>query len=120
MANHTLTGELILREAWSSADNALKMVPSSTTTFAIELDAADGDNVTTKPDVGVLTAASSEVTAVGMKTICLYGSAITVEVSPDDIAGTWHTIMPVALSPMTICARRIRMTGTGKIVMQAV
>jgi hypothetical protein len=120
MSDHNLTGELVLREAYSAADGAMKMIPSSNTTFAIELDAADGDNVLTKPDNGLVDQAAGEVACVGMKTICLYGAATTVEVSPDDTAGTWHVITPVALTPMSICARRIRMTGAGKIVMQAV
>lgn len=120
MSDHNLTGELALREAYSAADGAFKMVPAVSTEFAIELNAADGDNVLIKPDNGSLDQAAGEVACVGMKTICLYGTATTVEISPDDSAGTWHTIVPTALTPMTICARRIRMAGTGKIVMQAV
>ena len=42
---HDLTGELILRECFSLTDGALKTVPAAATSFAIELDAADGDSV---------------------------------------------------------------------------
>lgn len=35
----------VLRSAFSDADGALKTVPAASTTFAIELDATDGDSV---------------------------------------------------------------------------
>ena len=115
-----ISGEHVLRRAWSETDNAVRTVPASSTTFAIELDAADGDNILTKPDNNVVTT-DTTVSVVGMKTLCLYGTCTTVEVSPQDSGGTFYTIIPTALTPMTICARRLRTTGlSGAIVVQAV
>ena len=115
-----LTAEHVLREAWDEVNLAIKTVPAGSTTFAIELDAADGDNVLTKPDNAVIST-NTTVSVVGMKTLCLYGTVTTLEISPVDSGNDWHVIVPTALTPMTICARRLKTTGlTGNIVVQAV
>jgi len=120
MSTTNLTGELIMRKIYSETDNAIMTIPASSTTFSIELDAADGDNVLTKPDNAVISA-DGITSCVGMKTLCLYGSATTVEVSPLDSGAVWFTITPASATPMTICARRIQVTGlAGNIVIQAV
>jgi hypothetical protein len=119
MANHTLTGELVLRESFSSADTAIRTIPSSNTSFSIELDAADGDNVMTIPKGISVVQADGAVACVGMKTICLYGTG-TVEVSPTDAAVDFVTLTIANLTPITICARRVKITGTGTLVLQAV
>ena len=115
-----LTAEHVLREAWDEVNLAIKTVPANTTSFSIELDASDGDNVLTKPDNNVLSA-DGTISIVGMKTLCLFGTVTTLEISPVDTGNTWFTITPTSLSPITICARRLRATGlTGNIVVQAI
>jgi hypothetical protein len=119
MADHKLTGELVLRESFSQADNAIKTIPASNTSFSIELDAADGDNIETRPRGITVVQADGEVACVGMKTICLYGTG-TVEVSPTDSGATFVTLTISDLTPITVCARRVKITGTGTLVLQAV
>ena len=133
MANHNLTSELVLREAYDINNGALKTVPSSATSFAIELDAADGDNVTAKPDVG-LVSNTTAVSCIGMKTVNLYVSgtgAAKVQVSGTDSGATFidlpsSTVTAGAMSgPLSICARRIQIvftsgTPTVNLVMQSV
>ena len=119
---HDLTGELILRECFSLADGALKTVPAAATSFSIELDAADGDNVTSKPDVALISSTTAS-SALGMKSACLYieaGAAATVklQVSPND-SGTVFMDVPsgsIASDPtdlkattvLSVCARQVR------------
>lgn len=117
MSDHGLTGELILREVFDSATGGLKTTPSSATSFSIELDAADGDSVIAKAESSSMT--QGTYSCIGMKTACLYGTG-TVEVSPDDTGETFQALTVTALVPFTICARRIRLTGVGSLVMQSV
>lgn len=139
MANHGLTGELVLRESFSVAEGAIKTVPAAATSFSIELDAADGDNVTAKADTATV-ADATETSAVGMKSVCLYidpGAAATakLQISPVDSGALWMDVTsgsvandPVDLkstSVLTICARRIRVVTvagapTFNLVMQSV
>lgn len=142
MADNTLTGELILRKAWSSADQALKMVPSSTTSFSIELDAADGDNIQNIPkDISSKTSITTESGTVvaafdvtSIKTLNLYSNTtsnittpnlLTLQVSPSDTDDVWIsttlTLTPsntagtvVMGTPISIVARRARViTSSG-------
>lgn len=144
MADNTLTGELILRKAWSSADQALKMVPSSSTSFAIELSAADGDSVQNIPkDINSkssITTESGTVVAAfevkSIKTINLYSNTtinittpnlLTLQVSPSDTDDVWVdtalTLIPnstagtvVVGTPLSIVARRARViTAAGNL-----
>jgi hypothetical protein len=102
MREHYLNSTQVLAEAWSVADNALKIIPAANTQFAVSLDAADG-----------------AVSCVGMKTVCLYGvGAITV--SPSDEGEDFFALSATELVPLAICARRIKITGAGKAVVQAV
>ena len=133
MADHGLTSELVLREAYDATSGALKTVPSSATSFTIELDAADGDNVTAKPDVARITTTTA-TSCVGMKTVNLFVSGVgqaKLQVSGEDTAGSFvdvpsSTISAGAMSgPLTICARRIQIvftsgTPTVNLVMQSV
>lgn len=48
MAKSHLNSDTCIRSAYSDADEALRMIPSSNTSFAIELDATDGDTVATR------------------------------------------------------------------------
>lgn len=130
---HNLTGELVLRGAFDETTGALKTVPSSATSFAIELDAADGDNVTAKADVS-LVSNTTEISCIGMKTVNLYVSGTgtaKVQVSGTDSGATFidlpsSTIAAGAMSgPLSICARRIQIvftvgTPTVSLVMQSV
>lgn len=133
MANHGLTSELVLREAFDDVSGALKTVPSSATSFQIELSAADGDNVTTKPDALVISDTTA-TSAIGMKTVNLYVSGTgtaKIQVSGTDAGATFidlpsSTTASGAMSgPLTICARRIQIvftvgTPTVSLVMQSV
>lgn len=139
MANHTLTGELAIREAFDLATGALKTIPSADTSFSIELDAADGDSVTSKPDVTLVNDAT-ETNARGMKSANLYieaGVAATakIQVSPTDSGNVWMDLPSgsvandltdlKATGSLSICARRIRIatvvgTPTFHLVMQSV
>lgn len=133
MSTHNLTGELVLREAFDAAAGALKTIPSSATSFAIELDAADGDSVTAKADVA-LVSDTTAVSAIGMKTVNLYvfgvGTA-KIQVSGTDSGATFidlpssTTVAGVMSGPLSICARRIQIvftigTPTVSLVMQSV
>jgi hypothetical protein len=139
MANHNLTGELALREAFDLTTGALKTIPSAATTFSIELDSADGDNVTAKPDIGLISD-TTETNAIGMKSICLFiepgvAASVKAQVSPTDSGDVWMDVpsgliandlsLVSATSVLTICARRIRIievSGTPiyHLVMQSV
>lgn len=133
MPNHGLTSELVLRESFDATAGALKTVPSSATSFAIELDAADGDNVTAKPD-SALVATTDVSVCVGMKTVNLFVSGVgaaKLQVSGEDSGGTFidvpsSTTSAGAMSgPLSICARRIQIvftsgTPTVSLVMQSV
>lgn len=120
MSTTTLTGELVLRAVYDPTTGGLLTTPSTATAFAIELDAADGDNVTTKADASV-TAVTTAVSAVGMKTINLYvnpGTATTVkiQISGEDSGSNFMDLPSGSIAndltlvkstgPLTICARR--------------
>lgn len=133
MATHTLTSELVLREAFDEASGALKTVPSSATSFEIELSAADGDNVTAKADVGIVSD-TNPVSAVGMKTVNLYVSGVgsaKIQVSGTDSGSNFIDVPSSTTNagsmsgPLSICARRIQIvftagTPTVSLVMQSV
>lgn len=135
MSSHGLTSELVLREAFDEATCSLRTTPSSNTSFSIELDAADGDNVTSKPDVALISTATA-VSAVGMKTVNVYvdvgaAASVKLQVSGTDSGGTFidvpssTTIQGTMSGPLTICARRIQVvvvsgTPTFNLVMQSV
>lgn len=139
MSTHNLTSELVLREAYDPTAGALKTIPSSATSFAIELDSADGDNVTAKPDVSLI----SDVTAsscVGMKSAAIYTEAgaaagVKLQVSPVDSGNIWMDVpsstiatsltLVVSSGVLSICARRIQVVVTSgtpvyHLVMQSV
>lgn len=130
----------VLRTAFDEVTGALKTIPAAASSFAIELDSADGDNIATQGNViapqtaNVTNASSGEIIApfsvVGMKTLQLYvqaTSAITgpqslvVEISPSDSGSVWFTTAlsvatPTASgsvnagTPLSVVARRARVT----------
>jgi len=112
-----LTGEHVLRRSWSENDEALKIIPAANTEFAIELSADDGDSVLMVANSSTIED-TEEHSCVGMTTVCLYGSG-TVSVSPVDNGDDWHVLTVTPLTPIKICARRIKISG-GKLVMQSV
>lgn len=137
---HNLTGELILRQVFDPSTGSLLTAPASATAMAIEIDAADGDNILTKPNNTLQSVVDTAVSCVGMKSAQLYiepGAAATakIQISPTDSGDVWMDLVGasiandptnlVATSLQTICARRIRATavvGTPVIhlVLQAV
>lgn len=130
----------IIKQIYSDADAAIKIIPSSNTTFGIELDASDGDNVATKglssstkvsitnANTGVIVPAAS---CDGYKSFNIYtkttsaitgSQACTLEYSPSDTDDVWFastvTATPsgsngvgVAGTPSNaIVARRVRVS----------
>lgn len=97
-----------------SQANRVKMVDHE---MAIELDAADGDSVIAVNESLVLQEGIHSVA--GMKTMCKYGSA-SLSVSPHDEGDEFYTITSVELIPKDICARRLKIEGTGTVVVQSV
>lgn len=85
--------------------------------LAINLDAEDGDSVLSMPQSSILTEGEADCKRV--KTICLYGSG-TVSVSPSDSGEDFQVLSVTELVPKAICARRIKLVGSGKLVMQSV
>ena len=123
MAN-PINGEHVLRKSWSEADQAIKTVPASATSYAIELNQADGDSVQNYP-YGITASDASELPAVGIKTVNLFlepGAAASakIQVSPVDSGDVWldvgtgsvssDPVLVKATGPLTICARRVRVT----------
>jgi hypothetical protein len=66
----------------------------------------------------VYTEADGIVSCAGYEYVCLYGSG-TVSVSPDDDGETMYELTLTALEPKLICARTIKIVGTGKILIQS-
>lgn len=122
MPTTDLNGELILRAVYDPVTGGLLTTPSSATSFSIELDAADGDNVLTKADNSA-TATTTAVSAVGMKTVNLFvnpGAATTVkiQVSGEDTGSNFMDLpsgsvandptLVKSTGPIEICARRAK------------
>lgn len=121
MAN-PITAELVLRKSWSEPDQAIKTVPATATSYAIELSQADGDSVQTYPN-SMTVADTSVASAAGIRSVALYiepGAAASakLQVSPVDSGNIWMDVPTstvssdlvnlVMSSVLTICARRIR------------
>lgn len=121
MAN-PITGEWVLRKIWSETDQAIKTVPATATSYAIELSQADGDSVQTYPN-STLVSDATETVAVGIKSVSLYlepGAAASakIQVSPTDSGDVWVDVptsttnsnltLVVASAIFTVCARRMR------------
>lgn len=125
--SNPITGETVLRKVWDENAQALKTIPAASTSFSIELDAADGDNITTKPDL-ILVSDTTETICTGIKSITLYVEALAgtntvkVQISPVDSGNVWMDVTSGSVSSdptlltasnlLTICARRIRLVVT--------
>lgn len=72
-----------------------------------------------EPESIIVVEADGVVSCKGMKTVCLYGTG-TVSISPDDTGTELHTLTLTTLTPATICARSIKIVGTGTLVVQGV
>ena len=116
MAEHCLSTDLIWKTVYDAPTQSLKITSSGKDEFAIELRAEDGDSVISKNESTTLTEGTHS--CVGMKTACLYGEGV-VEVSPNDDGDSWHQLELPAISPKSICARRIKLTGPGQLVIQS-
>jgi hypothetical protein len=88
------------------------------TEIQMELNAEDGDSVICKHDSIVVDQTAIQ-SCVGMKTVCLYGAG-TVSISPDDTGSVFYDLALTALVPVSICARRVKIVGTGKLVLQSI
>lgn len=134
-----------IKRTYDESNDAIRTIPADVTSFAIELDAADGDNVATKglsssttanitnANTGVIIAAAD---CSGYKSFNLYtktttnivgAQVCTVEVSPSDTDNVWKatslTITPDATAGnvvmgtanSAIVARRIRVSIAASI-----
>jgi hypothetical protein len=82
--------------------------------MAIELNANDGDSVLAVSP-SLIVSDGQEMACLGMKKACLYGEGV-VSISPEDSGDSWYQLNCIALEPMEICARRIKLNGPGKLV----
>lgn len=135
-----LSADRVIKNAYDEATQALKTIPASSTSFEIELSAADGDNVQTIPkDINTkvsLTTSSTGVvvpvmSAVGIKSINVVTNTtstltgpqvLTLQYSPSDSDDVWIstslTVTPsgtngvaVAGTALTsLVARRVRVS----------
>jgi hypothetical protein len=112
---HYLTGELVLKESWDVEAQALRTIPATNTEWAIELSHEDGDSVISHVPCITLVEGVHDVS--GMSTLCLFGEA-ALSISPDESGEEFHTITPTALVPTAVCARRIKIVGSGKVVVR--
>jgi len=122
MANHTLTGEHVLREAWDPTQGAVKVTVDSE--FAVALDAADGDSITTVPNNLTVTGVQ-EMDATSYKSLVLYtapgAGEAKVEVSPTASGDVWVDLVTVTANALLVVksavtdfrAVRIRISTTG-------
>jgi hypothetical protein len=102
-------------QAWSEQDKAFNTKLLSNQ-FAVELNKNE-DSITCFP---ASTSMEQGIqSCIGMKTVCLFGEG-TVFVSPSDEGDEWFQLTMVQLVPTSICARRIKLEGNAKLVLQTV
>lgn len=132
MSRSKLDATQIAQSTYDGTLEAVKVAIQSVD-MSMELSAADGDNVTAKPDVA-LVSNTTAISCVGMKTINLYVSGTgtaKVQVSGTDAGATFidlpssTTVSGAMSGPLSICARRIQIvftvgTPTVNLVMQSV
>ena len=115
MRDHFRTGDQVLQAAWDEEKQAITMVPGVHTEFAIELSAVDGDSVTSmRPSLAMSESIQDCST---MSKVCLFGEGI-VSISPVVDADEWHILPMTNLEIKEICAMRIKLVGTGKLVLR--
>jgi len=140
LSTSLLDNAQIIKKVFDSSNDAVRTVPAEVTSFAIEVDAADGDNIAVKglsgstkasitnTNTGVIIAAAD---CSGYRSFNLYTNtttiivgpqACTVEVSPSDTDNVWKattlTVTPDATVGnvimgtvnSAIVARRIRVS----------
>lgn len=129
----------IVKRVFSDADDAIKIIPSSNTSFGIELSADDGDSTINRPEslsqsVSITSASTGVIIAAfsckGMKQVNIHSKttsvivgtqAITVEYSPHDSDNIWiattATVTPSLVNgtilsgtAVNILARRLRVS----------
>ena len=87
------------------------------TEMGIELSAQDGDSILAIPMSQSLAEGIHSIA--GMKTLCKYGEC-SLKVSPLDEGDLWLDLSAAELEPKAICARRLKIEGTGLVVVQSV
>jgi hypothetical protein len=115
MRDHFRTGDQVLQAAWDEEKQAITMVPGVHTEFAIELSAADGDSVTAVGPSLTMTESVQDCSA--MSKVCLFGEGV-VSISPDASGEEFHIVTIANLEIKEICAMRIKLVGTGKLVLR--
>lgn len=108
MSRSKLDQTQIIQSAFDEESSALKvaMVPIEMTLEGSSRTVVQGDGA---------------VDATGYEYVCLYGTGV-VEISPDSdpLGATYYTLTLTALEPKLICCNLIKITGTGKLVIQSV
>lgn len=141
MSTNLLDANQVIKQVYDPATESLKTTPSGATTFSVELDAADGDSVSSfaasLSDSATITPSSTgtviaEQTCVGFNLAKLYAKSLAIlsqqavfrlDVSPSDSEDIWFQTSTtltasasanavVASSDATIIARRIRVVLT--------
>lgn len=116
----------VIKNSFDESTDSLKVLLTPTS-FGIELDAADGDNVTAKPDL-ILVNDTTETVCTGIKSVVLYVESqagthtAKVQISPIDSGNVWMDLASstvsadpsnlVSSSVLSIVARRIRIVVT--------
>lgn len=116
----------VIKNSFDESTDSLKVLLTPTS-FAIELDAADGDSVTTKPD-SILVSNTTETVCIGIKSVSLYiepqagTHTAKIQISPVDSGSVWMDLASSTLSAdptnlvstsiLSIVARRIRISVT--------
>lgn len=116
----------VIKNSFDESTDSLKVLLTPTT-FGIELDAADGDNVTAKPDL-ILVSNTTETVCTGIKSVVLYVESqagthtAKIQISPVDSGNVWMDLASstvsadpsnlVSSSVLSIVARRIRVAVT--------
>jgi len=102
---HYYSGDMVLKRAWDVESDALKVIQSEHTEFAIELNAEDGDSVMAVADCVTLSLNDSAIDCRRMRRCMLYGAA-TVMVSPLEQGDLF---VQLTMNGVTdICAKRVK------------
>lgn len=81
--------------------------------FAVELNRNEDSITAYSPSMSI---EAGVVFCADMKMLCLYGEG-SVFVSPSDEGEDWFQLTLTQLSPSPICARRVKLEGSGKLVL---
>lgn len=139
MAKSKLDASQIIQSAFDDANGAIRTIPGTLSSYALQLDANSGDSIRTVADsitqkVSITNANSGVIlmpfSIIGLRTISLTTNTIsditdqqvcTLQISPSDTDDVWSdtsltitadatTGVVVAGSEVSVCARRARVT----------